>query len=214
MRIVVFGARGKLGRLVVDEALDRGHEVTAVERDPAPFAADRPGMTVVPGDVTDPDAVARAAAGHDAAVSTIGPRVGTDGSYLADVARSLLAGIASAGVPRLLVVGGAGSLRVAGGGRLVDTPDFHPEWKPAALAHAAALEVYRAAGPEVDWVYFSPAAVFDAEGERTDRYRLGGDDLLTDASGASHLSYADGAAAVLAELENPRHHRERFTAAD
>lgn len=212
-RIVVFGAAGKLGQLVVDEALDRGHEVTTIMREPTLFAA-RPGMTVVHGDVSDAASVARVAAGHDVAVSAIGPRAGSPDTYAVDIAHALLDGLAQAEVPRVIVVGGAGSLRVAGGGQLLDTPDFPEDWKPAALAAAAALEAYRSSHTQIDWVYFSPAAFFDAEAPRTGRYRLGGDDLVVDGSGASHLSYADGAVAILDEVESPRHHRERFTAAD
>jgi putative NADH-flavin reductase len=197
----------------VDEALDRGHEVTAVLREPTLFSP-RPGETVVHGDVSDAASVARPAAGHDVAISAIGPRTGSPETYAVDIAHALLEGLAQAEVPRLVVVGGAGSLRVAGGGRLLDSPDFDEDWKPGALAAAAALDVFRNARAEVDWVYFSPAGFFDPEGPRTGRYRLGGDDLVVDASGASHLSYADGAVAILDEVENPRHHRERFTAAD
>jgi putative NADH-flavin reductase len=115
-------------------------------------------------------------------------------------------------VPRLISVGGAGSLLVASGQRLVDTPDFHDEWKPEALAAADALEAFRAADTEVDWAFVSPGALL-VPGERTGVYRLGGDELLVDEQGRSHISMEDFAVAILDEAEAPKHSRERFTAA-
>jgi putative NADH-flavin reductase len=198
MKIVVFGAGGHVGPLVVDEAKRRGHEVTAVTHREA--------------DVLDAASVASAAAGHDVAISAVGPGESSGATIVLDAARPLLDGLSRAGVPRLIVVGGAGGLEVAPGVRLVDTPEFPEAWKPIALAHAEALELYRAADTDVDWTYVSPAALLEP-GERTGGYRVGGDQLLTDPEGNSRISTADYAIALIDEAENGEHVRERFTVA-
>ena len=131
---------------------------------------------------------------------------------LREAAGGLLDGLGRAGVRRLVVAGGAGSLLVASGQRLLDTPEFHDEWKPEALAAAEALEVFRAYEGPVDWSYVSPGALLEP-GERTGHYRLGGDELLVDEHGASRITMEDFAIAMLDETEEPRHVRERFTAA-
>jgi uncharacterized protein len=198
MKIVVFGAGGRVGPVVVEEAERRGHEVTAARRADA--------------DVRDAEAVARVAAGHDAAISAIGTGTGGDPRVVVDAVEPLLTGIARAGVPRLIVIGGAASLEVAPGVRLLDTPEFPEEWKPGAQAAADALERYRAADTDVDWVFVSPAALLEP-GERTGSYRTGGDQVLTDEQSNSRITYPDFAIALVDEAERPQHHRERFTAA-
>lgn len=214
-RIVVFGAGGRFGRVFIGEATGRGHQVTAVVRDPARHSdLAGAGITVVTGDVTDSGQVTTAAAGHDVAVSAVGPAADSPRSYLADGTKSLLDGVVAAGVGRLFVVGGAGSLEVAPGVRLLDTPDFPDAYKPAAASAGDALDVLRTSDTPLDWVYVSPAAFFDADGPRTGAYRVGGDQLLTDDSGDSHISYADYAVALVDEIESPTRHRQRITFAD
>jgi putative NADH-flavin reductase len=198
MKIVVFGAGGNLGPVVVEEAKSRGHQVTPV--------------THADADVRDADAIARVAADHDVAISTIGPGSEGDFRVVVDAVEPFLTGLARAGVPRLIVVGGAATLEVAPGVRLLDQPDFHDEWKPPAQAAADALERYRAADTEVDWVFVSPGAVLEP-GERTGAYRTGGDQLLVDEQGNSRITYPDFAIALVDEAERSEHHRERFTAA-
>lgn len=210
MELIVFGASGLLGTRLVAEALERGHEVTAVARD-ASRLDDREGrVRVASADATDPESVAAVAAGHDVAISAVTQHEAPE--MLVDAARGLLEGLARAGVPRLISVGGAGSLEVAPGRRLVDTPDFREEWKREALAAAEALEVFRQAETPVEWSFVSPGALL-APGERTGRYRLGGDQLLVDDEGHSRISMEDFAIAILDEAETPRHPRRRFTAA-
>lgn len=214
-RIVVFGAGGRAGRTFIDEARSRGHEITAVVRDPGKYpdlAGD--GVTVVAGDALDASKVAEVAAGHDVAVDAVNIPQGAPHTYFVDVTKALLAGLPKAGVGRVLIIGGAGSLEVAPGQRLVDTPDFHEAWKPVALAHADSLDYLRATDTEVDWVYVSPAAFFNPDGARTGTYRVGADRLLTAADGASTVSYADYAIALVDEIENPAHHNTRITVAD
>jgi uncharacterized protein len=210
VKLIVFGAGGRLGSRIVTEALARGHEVTAAVRDPARVDALDERATVVAADATDAASVAAAAQGHEAALSAVTQHDRPE--VLVGTARGLLAGLSRARVPRLVVAGGAGSLEVAPGVRLVDTPDFHDDWKPEALAQAAALDAYRQAETDVTWSYLSPGALLEP-GERTGRYRVGGDELLTDAHGRSRITMEDFAIAMLDEAEDQRHPRARFTVA-
>ncbi|WP_171164742.1 NAD(P)-dependent oxidoreductase [Streptomyces sp. I05A-00742] len=213
MRITVFGAAGNAGSGIVTEALSRGHRVTAVVRDPARFDRLPAAALHRTGDAADPGDTARLSAGQDVVVSAVRPAPGSE-QDLVTATKSLLAGVAGTGA-RLLVVGGAGSLTVPGGnGRTVlDDPAWVPDaWRPIARASTDQFTVVRASGPDVDWTYVSPPAVLD-HGERTGRYRLGGDELLVDAVGNSAISYEDFAVALLDETEHPRHRRSRFTVA-
>lgn len=210
MKLIVFGASGLLGPRLVDEALARGHEVTAVARDAARLDAHGGRVRVASADATDPDSVAAVATGHDAALSAVLQHERP--AMLVDAARGLLEGLALAGVPRLVVAGGAGSLRVPSGERLMDTPGFREEWRPEAQAAGEALEVFRGADTEVSWSYVNPGAVLEP-GERTGRYRVGDDELLTDEQGNSRITMEDFAIAMLDEAEDQKHPRARFTAA-
>jgi putative NADH-flavin reductase len=212
MRIVVFGAGGRVGTRTVAEALARGHEVTAVVRDPSAHDLPGDGLSVVAGDATDPSSVAEAAAGHDLAISTVGTAFGKTPETLPAAARALLEGLSRAGVARLIVLGGAGSLEVAPGVRVLDTEGFREEWKPDALAQAESLDIYRSATTDVDWTYVSPAALLEP-GERTGAYRTGDDRLLVDDEGNSAISMEDFAVALLDEAESADHVRRRFTVA-
>jgi uncharacterized protein len=211
MRLVIFGASGLLGTRLVSEALGRGHQLTAAARDVGRID-DRGGqVATAAADVTDPGSVAAVAGGHDAALSAVTQHDRPE--MLVDAARGLLAGLSAAGVHRLVVAGGAGSLLVASGERLMDTEGFHEEWKPEAIATAAALDVFRQADTDVEWSYVSPGALL-APGERTGHYRLGGDELLVDEHGKSAISMEDFAIAMLDEAEAAKHPRQRFTAAN
>lgn len=212
MKLIIFGASGLLGTRLVTEALQRRHEVTAVARD-ASRLDDRNGQVrTAAADATNPQSVAAVAGGHDVAISAVTQHEAPQ--MLVQAAHGLLEGLALAGVARLISVGGAGSLEVAPGQRLVDTPDFHEAWKPEALAAADALDVFRQAGADtpVEWSFISPGAVL-APGERTGQYRFGGDQLLVAEDGRSRISMEDFAIAILDEVEDPKHRRQRFTAA-
>lgn len=212
MRVVVFGAEGRLGRSAVDELVRRHHSVRAVIRPGKRRPPVESQVTIVVGDVTNSKAVADSVRGSDAVISAIGP--GTTGTphVITTAARSLIEGLHSAGVARLVVVGGAGSLEVRPGVQLLDTPDFPPAWKGAALAHREALGVFRGE-TELDWTVVSPAATVTASG-RTGHYRAGGDGLLVDGKGRSEISVEDLAVALVDEVETPRHIRRRFTVAN
>lgn len=210
MKLIVFGANGRLGGLLLDEALRRGHQVTASVRDPTRLDAGDREVDVVTADATDGDSVAAVAGGHDGALSAVTQHESPE--MLSDAARGLLTGLAEAGVPRLVVAGGAGSLEVEPGTRLMDTPGFRDEWKPEAQGQAEALAVYRSADTPVHWSYVSPGALLEP-GERTGSYRVGGDELLTDDEGVSRITMEDFAIAMVDEVEDPKHARSRFTAA-
>lgn len=209
MKLIVFGATGVLGSRLVAEAGQRGHEVTVVARDPSRFTGPDAAVATA-GDATDVESVAAVAAGHEAALSAVTQHEHPE--MLVAAARALLDGLARARVRRLVVAGGAGSLIVGSGERLMDTPDFHDEWKPEAQAQADALVVYQQSDNEVEWSYVSPGALLEP-GERTGAYRIGDDRLLTDDHGRSRITMEDFAIAMLDEVEHPAHPRRRFTAA-
>lgn len=204
-RIVIFGAGGRAGRQAVAEARRRGHEVTAVVRDPSGYSgfADG-GVRIVAGDVTDVTDVATLAAGHDAAINAAAVYgAGTDpDAFFTDAAHALVEGLRQAGVGRLVAVGLSVLLPGPDGTRPLDAPDFPAEFRPFCLAHAAGLEVLRTEGGTLDWVYVSPAGDFDHEGERTGAY-----DIRDHGDPAARISYADFAITLLDEAETPRHQR-------
>jgi uncharacterized protein len=203
--IVIIGATGFVGSKILDEALSRGHRVTAVMRNPDKLPK-HARLTVHKADILKDD-LAAIVAGHDAVISAYNPSLpeGDQG------VRAIIDAVKKAHVQRLLVVGGAGTLEVAPGTRLLDTPEFPAQWKPGALAAAAYLEALRAER-DLQWTYLSPAERL-GPGERTNKFRLGGDRLLRDAQGVSRISLEDYAVAMIDELERPKHTRRRFTVA-
>jgi putative NADH-flavin reductase len=208
MNVVLFGATGTIGSRILSELLSRGHQVTAVVRDSSKL---EPGENLVAtaGDIFDVASVADAVRDADAVVSAYGP--GPEKPELMSAAtQSAIEGMERAGVKRLIMVGGAGSLEVSPGVQLLDGPMLPAEWRPIALAHRDALDLLR--NSNLDWTSVSPAA-FIQPGERTGRYRTAKDRLIVDDSGNSKISAEDFAIAIADELEHPRHIRERFTAA-
>lgn len=216
MNLTLIGATGFVGAPLRAELLARGHAVTVLARDPAKLPA-QDGLRVCAGDALNPADVAAAARGADAVVSAFNP--GWEHPQLAETftagSRAILAGTRAAGVARLLVVGGAGSLFVAPGVQLVDTPGFldhvPPNVVPGARAARDLLTEMRAIH-DLDWVFLSPPAML-APGERSGRYRVGGDTLPMDGDVPAGISVADLAVAIADELERPAHHRQRFTVA-
>lgn len=212
-KITLFGATGTIGSRILREALDRGHQVTAVVRDPAKLDGQtHQNLTVVTGDILDPASVTEAAKGQDVVVSAVG---GGDGpGHLATIepsAKSLVAGVRAAGAdaPRLIAVGGAGSLRTPDGKQVWDA-DGLPEFLLQIMhAHGDALDFYRTVS-DVDWTNLSPAAKIEP-GERTGTYRTETENLILDAEGNSRISAEDYAVALVDEIERPQHAGERFT---
>ncbi|AJE41630.1 NAD(P)-dependent oxidoreductase [Streptomyces nodosus] len=210
MRIVLFGATGMVGSRIAAEARQRGHRVTAVSRS---GRSPVPGVTAAAADASDPAATAALATGAHAVVSACAPpRDGSDPEqpFLA-LNRALAQGVRESGVRRLLVVGGAGSLEAAPGRQLCDQPGFPEKYRAEALAHRTVLEFYRTVD-DLDWTYVSPAAEI-GPGERTGRFRVDDDRLLTDAHGDSRISAEDFAVACVDELEQDTHPRARMSVA-
>jgi uncharacterized protein len=207
LKIALFGSTGRIGSRILNEALARGHQVTAIVRDATKMPHTKPNLEFKTGDVLKPESVVVATKGHEVVISAYGPGAG-DANQIATAAKSLVEGVTANQPMKLLVVGGAGTLEVSPGVRLVETPDFRPVAKKRALAHLEALETIRKA--PFDWGYVSPSAEIN-EGTRTGHYRTGANQLLVDASGQSHISMEDFAAAILDELERPQFSRGHFT---
>lgn len=213
MRIAVVGASGWLGGTIAREALSRGHQVTAIGRD-ADRLAGVEGAQVVTADATDVEAIADALSGHDVVVSSVTDRSGTDRSLIPRVAGVMIEAVPRAGVPRLAVMGGGGSLLKPDGSRYVDEPGFPVEYKPEALAQAQALALLRAAPDSLDWTYLSPPPHTLIPGDKRGGYDVRGDDRpVENNDGDSAVTSGDLAAAMVDELERPQFSRRRFTAA-
>lgn len=200
MKVAHIGATGKVGSKIREELLRRGHTVTAISRHPEKTPAHQ-GVAAAHGDVSDPDGLAAVVRSHDAVISSAPFSPGTSAKLLDAVRKS--------SVKRYIAVGGAGSLEVAPGKLLKDTPTIPPEWLPTINEGAELLRLLRA-DQQLDWTYFSPAALI-GPGERTGTFRLGKEQLVTAADGKSSISYDDYAIALVDELEKPRHIRQRFT---
>jgi putative NADH-flavin reductase len=209
MNIALIGASGFIGSALRQEALARGHNVTALVSQPEKLAA-APRLTAVKVDVNDTAALAAALKGHGVVLSAFSGHAQSDVlSYYLKGITSVITATRQAGVARLLVVGGAGSLEVAPGKQLLDTPQFPEVYKPTAEGARQALQLLRGER-ELEWTMLSPSAVI-APGERTGKFRLGRDQLLADDSGNSKISVEDYAVAFIDELEKPAHPRQRFT---
>ena len=208
--IVLFGSTGTIGHRILEEALSRGHQVTAVLRETSRTGEHRANLDYRVGDIFKPETIASAAVNHDVVVSAYGPGTG-DANLIVKAAHSLIDGLTRVEPIRLIVVSGAGSLEVKPGVELVDTPEFPAAWKAAALAHREAIKVFREAGfAEFDWTAVSPPAIIEP-GKRTGKYRTETDQLIVDAKGDSRISDEDFAVAIVDEIENPRFAGKRFT---
>ncbi|WP_315779643.1 MULTISPECIES: NAD(P)-dependent oxidoreductase [unclassified Bradyrhizobium] len=200
MKIAVAGASGRAGSRITAELANRGHHVTGIARHPAKIEK-HANVTAVQGDANDRAALAKLWAGHEVAISSI--------HFSASDVEALIGAAKDSGVSRYLVVGGAGSLEVAPGVRLVTTPGFPAAYKAEAEKGAAFLDRLRQE-KELDWTFLSPSAMIDF-GARTGKFRLGTDQLLVDADGKSFITFEDFAVAMADEIERPAHRRARFT---
>ncbi|MCT7374085.1 NAD(P)-dependent oxidoreductase [Chelativorans salis] len=198
-RIALIGASGNVGQRLLKELSDRGHQVTAIARNPDKIAA-LPGVAATKGDVKDGAGLAALLKGHDAVISSL--------RFLDTDFNALLDAVRASGVKRYLIVGGAASLEVAPGVRLLDSPDFPDAYRAEATAGAEYLKRLREV-TVLDWTFLSPSALF-VPGERTGQFRLDKDQLLTSDSGSS-ISFEDYAIAMVDEIEKPHHIRQRFT---
>lgn len=211
MNIALIGASGFIGSALRQELLTRGHQVTAFVSQPAKLAAQNH-LRVEASDVQNLATLSTQLANYDAVISAFSghAQANTLDYYLSGI-KNIIQASKSAKVPRLLVVGGAGSLEVAPGLQVIDTPDFPAAYKATAEGARQALNLLRTE-TELNWAMLSPAAVI-APGQRTGQFRLGKDQLVLDAYGKSHISVEDYAVAMVDELENPQHPNQRFTLA-
>lgn len=211
-KIVLIGASGFVGSAILNEALNRGIKVTAVVRNPENIKISNPDVTIVKADVSDVDKVAEIAKGADAVISAYNPGWTNPDIYKETLKTypAILEGVKKAGVKRLLIVGGAGTLFVAPGVRVVDSGAIPDEIMGGVKSLGEFYLDTLTNEKEIDWVFFSPAGTIEP-GERTGNYRLGKDDLIVNDKGESKISVQDYAKAMIDELENPQHHQQRFT---
>jgi uncharacterized protein len=206
LKVVLYGATGKAGSVILNELVDRGHTVVAAARTPEKVQKLKH-VSTVQDDLSDPAKTVGIVKDADAIVSAYGPPP-DDTSQIIGATDRLVKGIQQAGGPRLIVVGGAASLFVAPGVTVRESGHLPKEWIPIADAHIQVLKNLKQSS--IDWTYFSPAGFFEP-GQRTGKFRLGKDDLIVDAQGNSRISFQDYAIALVDELENPQHRRDRFT---
>lgn len=214
MKVAIIGATGFLGSSLVKEFASRNHQVKAISRNPK--QAGTPNVTTVSADVFHADALAEVLTGNDVVVSAYNPGWTNPDIYDDAIAgsKAIQAAVKRAGIKRFIYIGGAGSLYVAPDLQLIDTPDFPAEYKAGASAARDYLNILKEE-KDIDWVFFSPAIEMHQgiTTGRTGRYRLGGDNPVFDENGRSILSGEDVAVVIADEAENPKHHKQRFTAA-
>lgn len=210
--VVLIGASGFVGTAILNELLNRGHKVTAIVRDPAKVTASNPNLKVVQADVTDTDVLIEASKGKDAVISAYNPGWKNPNIYEETLKNYplIVDSVKKAGVERLLIVGGAGTLFYAPGKMVMDADDVPakllPEIKSLGEFYLNTLRKEN----DIDWIFLSPAANM-TPGERTGKFRIGKDDLVIDVNGDSNISVEDYAVAMVDELEQKHHHKERFT---
>lgn len=210
--IVLIGASGFVGSALLKEALDRGYAVKAIVRHPEKVKVENKHLQLIKADVTDAKKLAEVIKGADAVISAYNPGWSNPNIYDDTLKgyRSIIDAVKNAGVSRLQIVGGAGSLLVAPGKTVLQSGVIPDAIKPGVESLAKVLTDYLLPEKQLDWVFFSPAGTIEL-GERTAKYRLGKNDLIVDEKGNSKISVEDYAKAMLDELEAPKHHRERFT---
>ena len=211
-KIVLIGASGFIGSVILKEALDRGHKVTAVVRLPEKITLVHKNLVKKEGDVSFSETLSEVSKGADTVISAYNP--GWKNPVIAEettrVYKAILEGVRLSGVKRFLVVGGAASLYISPGKRLMDTGVIPESFLPAVRALADVYLIDLTAEKSIDWVFFSPAGIIEP-GLRTGKFRLGKDDMIVNEKGESQISVQDYAVAMIDEVEKPKHHRERFT---
>ena len=209
MKLVMFGPTGMIGSRILQEALSRGHTLMAITREPSRFPFTHEKLSVITGNALDSASVADAVKGYDAVLSSIGS-AGSSPEVIVRAAQALTSGLHLAGVRRLVVVGGAGVLDVAPNVHLMDSPNFVQEYRPLAEAHLQAYHLYQAS--DLDWTFVCPAAEI-APGERTGKFQVGSNQLLTNSQGESRISTEDYAISFMNEVEEPQYIHQRMTVA-
>ena len=210
--IVLIGASGFVGTAILNELLNRDHKVTAIVRDPAKVTASNPNLKVVQADVTDTDVLIEASKGKDAVISAYNPGWKNPNIYEETLKNYplIVDSVKKAGVERLLIVGGAGTLFYAPGKMVMDADDVPAKLLPGIKSLGEFYLNTLRKENDIDWIFLSPAANM-TPGERTGKFRIGKDDLVVDVNGDSNISVEDYAVAMVDELEQKHHHKERFT---
>ncbi|WP_144512505.1 NAD(P)-dependent oxidoreductase [Bacillus sp. FJAT-22090] len=206
MKIGVIGATGKAGRLILEEAKLRGHEVTAIVREAAKVTTQD--VKVLEKNIHE--LTSEIIKQFDVVVNAFGAPLGDEQAHV-DAGHALIEALKGTDT-RAVVVGGAGSLYVdeAKTVRVIDTPDFPDIFKPTATGQGRNLKELQET-TDIKWTFVSPAGHFDPDGTRTGSYKLGKDNLILNSKGDSYISYADYAIAIVDEIENPQHMNERFS---
>ena len=210
--VVLIGASGFVGTDILNELLNRGHKVTAIVRDPAKVTASNPNLKVIQADVTDTDVLIEASKGKDAVISAYNPGWKNPNIYEETLKNYplIVDSVKKAGVERLLIVGGAGTLFYAPGKMVMDADDVPAKLLPGIKSLGEFYLNTLRKENDIDWIFLSPAANM-TPGERTGKFRIGKDDLVVDVNGDSNISVEDYAVAMVDELEQKHHHKERFT---
>ena len=210
--VVLIGASGFVGTAILNELLNRGHKVTAIVRDAKKMTVSNPNLTIVEADVTDTDALKEAGKGKDAVISAYNPGWKNPHIYEDSLKNYplIVASAKQAGVKRLLIVGGAGTLFYAPGKMVMDADDVPAQLLPGIKSLGEFYLNTLRKEKDIDWIFLSPAANM-TPGQRTAKFRIGKDDLVVDANGDSNISVEDFAVAMVDELEQEKHHKERFT---
>ena len=215
--VVLIGATGFVGSAILNELIERGHKVTAIVRNLESAKVKNPLIEYVVADATNPSELARIAKGKDAVISAYNPGWTNPRQYEETLENypKIVDGAKQSGVRRLLIVGGAGTLFVKPGVRLIDTGTLPEAWLPGVKSLGEFYLNTLMQENDIDWIFFSPAGNLGnmTTGVRTGKYRLGKDDMLFDEKGESFISVEDYAVAMVDELEQENHHKERFTAA-
>lgn len=206
MNVVLYGATGRAGSRIMTELLSRKHQVVAVARDSEKLQS-VPGVLAKSDDLSDVSKTVGVVKGADVVISAYAPPA-DDTDQLVNVTKLLVAAVQQGNVPRFLMVGGAGGLEVAPGVSLLDSGYLPAEWQAIARSHIKALDVLRSS--DMDWTYVAPSAYFDP-GERTGKFRINTDHLISDPKGESRISMEDYAIAMVDEVERPQHKKQRFT---
>jgi len=213
MKIAIIGATGFIGSHLVKEASDRGMEVTAIARDVSKLKNDN--VNGVSLDVNQVEKLSRVLSGHDAVISAFNAgwtNLNLYDDFMAG-SKAIQQAVKKSGAKRFIVVGGAGSLYVADDLQVIDTPEFPDEFKSGASGARDYLNILKEE-KELDWAFFSPAIEMNpgVKTGRTGKYRLGKNNPVFDQNQRSIMSVEDVAVVLIDEIENPRHHQERFTA--
>ncbi|MBA2680820.1 MAG: NAD(P)-dependent oxidoreductase [Ktedonobacteraceae bacterium] len=206
----VLGASGTIGQRIVFEALERGHEVKALVRNPENVSLTNSRLSVALVDIFNPESIFQAIVDADVVVNATGPAGSDPQSFFTNSTNAVIHALEKSEGKRLLVVGGAGTLEVAPGVKLVETAEFPEELRSLARAQGNTLTQYRSSN--INWTFFSPAAII-VPGKRTAKYRLGKDQLVANDQGESYISAEDYAVVLLDEIEHPQFLNQRFTAA-